>query len=63
MVGIFTGDQAVNANAIEVMELLPALSAKLERVILPGIALEQLPQEYERLLSGKSRLLKTIVKP
>ena len=47
----------------EVVELLPALSAKLERVISPGIALEQLPQEYERLLSGKSRFLKTIVKP
>jgi hypothetical protein len=45
------------------MELLPALSAKLERVISPGIALERLPQEYERLLSGKSRFLKTIVKP
>jgi|CZKO01.1.fsa_nt_gi hypothetical protein len=45
------------------MELLPALSAKLEPVISPGIALEQWPQEYERRLSGKSRFLKTIVKP
>lgn len=81
MVGLFTGDQAVNANAIvereleirgcsvfcneqkEAMTLLPSLTRKLERVIAPGISLEQLPQEYERLLSGKSRFLKTIVEP
>jgi (R,R)-butanediol dehydrogenase / meso-butanediol dehydrogenase / diacetyl reductase len=81
MVGIFTGQQAVNANIIvereldirgcsvfcgeqrEVMALLPSLISKLEPVISPNVTLEQLPQEYQRLLSGKSAFLKTIVKP
>jgi (R,R)-butanediol dehydrogenase / meso-butanediol dehydrogenase / diacetyl reductase len=47
----------------EALALLPALCAKLERVVAPAIALEQLPQEYQQLLTGKSRFLKTIVEP
>jgi (R,R)-butanediol dehydrogenase / meso-butanediol dehydrogenase / diacetyl reductase len=81
MVGLFNGNQSINANAVvereleirgcsvfcdeqrEALELLPSLRARLERVISPGITLEQLPQEYARLLSGDSRFLKTIVTP
>jgi (R,R)-butanediol dehydrogenase/meso-butanediol dehydrogenase/diacetyl reductase len=80
MVGLFAGDQTVNANAIvereldirgcsvfceeqrDVLPLLSSLTSKLERVIAPSISLEQLPLEYERLLSGQSGFLKTIVR-
>jgi (R,R)-butanediol dehydrogenase/meso-butanediol dehydrogenase/diacetyl reductase len=80
MVGLFAGDQTVNANAIvereldirgcsvfceeqrDVLPLLGPLTSKLERVIAPSISLEQLPLEYERLLSGRSGFLKTMVR-
>jgi (R,R)-butanediol dehydrogenase/meso-butanediol dehydrogenase/diacetyl reductase len=80
MVGLFAGDQTVNANAIvereldirgcsvfceeqsDVLPLLSSLTSQLERVIAPSISLEQLPLEYERLLSGRSGFLKTIVR-
>ena len=54
---VFCGEQR------EVLPLLPALRSKLERVISPAIALEELPAEYQRLLSGTSAFLKTIVEP
>ncbi len=81
MVGLFHGDQAIDANAIvekelevrgcsvfcgeqrEVLPLLSELTAKLERVIAPGISLDQLPAEYARLIAGESPFLKTIVQP
>jgi (R,R)-butanediol dehydrogenase/meso-butanediol dehydrogenase/diacetyl reductase len=46
----------------EVLPLLASLTSKLERVMAPCIPLEQLPLEYERLLSGQSGFLKTIVR-
>jgi (R,R)-butanediol dehydrogenase/meso-butanediol dehydrogenase/diacetyl reductase len=46
----------------EVLPLLASLTSKLERVTAPSIALEQLPLEYERLISGQSEFLKTIVR-
>ena len=81
MVGIFSGQPALDANALverelelrgcsvfcdeqhEALALLPQLAAKLERVISPPVTLEQLPQEYERLLAGHSPYLKSIVQP
>jgi (R,R)-butanediol dehydrogenase / meso-butanediol dehydrogenase / diacetyl reductase len=81
MVGIFSGEQSVTANAIvereldirgcsvfcdeqrEVLGLLPALAAKLARLISPAITLEQLPHAYQQLLRGASPWLKTIIEP
>jgi (R,R)-butanediol dehydrogenase / meso-butanediol dehydrogenase / diacetyl reductase len=54
---VFCGEQR------EVLPMLSALKSKLERVISPAITLEQLPKEYEHLLSGKSAFLKSIVEP
>jgi (R,R)-butanediol dehydrogenase / meso-butanediol dehydrogenase / diacetyl reductase len=80
MVGLFSAEQTVNANAIvereldirgcsvfceeqrDVLPLLAPLAAQLERATAPGIALEQLPLEYERLLSGQSGFLKSMVR-
>jgi hypothetical protein len=45
-----------------VLPLLASLTSKLERVMAPRIPLEQLPLEYERLLGGESRFLKTMVR-
>jgi (R,R)-butanediol dehydrogenase/meso-butanediol dehydrogenase/diacetyl reductase len=36
----------------EVLPLLASLTSKLERVTASSIPLEQLPLEYERLISG-----------
>lgn len=47
---------------LEVLPLLASLTSKLERVTAPSIPLEQLPLEYERLISGQSGFLKTIVR-
>jgi len=81
MVGIFSGEPPLNANAVveheldirgcsvfcgeqrEVLPMLSALESKLERIISPPITLEQMPREYEHLLSGRSAFLKSIVEP
>jgi (R,R)-butanediol dehydrogenase/meso-butanediol dehydrogenase/diacetyl reductase len=47
----------------EALALLPSLAPKLRRVISPPLRLEELPDEYERLIAGKSASLKSIVRP
>lgn len=47
----------------EILPLLRELMPKLAQVVSPAVSLEELPAEYERLLGGKSRFLKTLVKP
>jgi hypothetical protein len=40
----------------------PPSRPRSKRVMAPSIPLEELPREYERLLGGQSRFLKTIVR-
>jgi (R,R)-butanediol dehydrogenase/meso-butanediol dehydrogenase/diacetyl reductase len=42
---------------------LPRLSHKLARLITSPIALEDVPEAYERLMRGESAALKTIIRP
>jgi (R,R)-butanediol dehydrogenase/meso-butanediol dehydrogenase/diacetyl reductase len=48
---------------LHAVDLLGALSAKLEQIISAPLALQDVPAEYERLLAGRSSSLKSVVCP
>jgi (R,R)-butanediol dehydrogenase / meso-butanediol dehydrogenase / diacetyl reductase len=47
----------------QALDLLNALSAKLEQIISTPLALKDVPAEYERLLAGQASFLKSVVCP
>jgi (R,R)-butanediol dehydrogenase / meso-butanediol dehydrogenase / diacetyl reductase len=47
----------------EAIALLPALAAKLQRLVSAPIALEDVPRAYHDLIEGRAPALKTIIKP
>jgi (R,R)-butanediol dehydrogenase/meso-butanediol dehydrogenase/diacetyl reductase len=47
----------------EAVNLLPALAARLERLVAPAIGLDALPEAYATLIAGGGAALKTIVTP
>lgn len=47
----------------QALQLLKALSGKLEQIISTPLALQDVPGEYERLLAGQSPFLKSVICP
>ncbi len=57
----FIGCQAFSDELPDAVALLPGLAADLDRLIDRRISLEDVPENYDRLIAGRAQGLKTII--